>query len=45
MRNAKLALLLFMLRIFAANNHYHTMAANDLTAITTRFHWGAYFHD
>jgi hypothetical protein len=33
-----LALFLFMFRIFGADNHYHTLAANDFTAITARFY-------
>jgi hypothetical protein len=33
----QLPLLLFMLGVFATDNHYNTIAANDFAVLTTRF--------
>jgi hypothetical protein len=33
-----LALFLFMLRVFAADNHHNTIAADYLAMLTARFH-------
>ena len=33
-----------MLRVFATDNHYYTLAADDLAMLTARFDRGAYFH-
>src|SRR2546421_13025104 len=43
--NICLALFLFMLWIFATDNHHNTIAADYLAAVTTRFHRGTYFHN
>src|SRR5215467_418891 len=40
----QLPLLLFMLGVFATDNHHNTLPADDLAVLTAWFNRGAYFH-
>jgi hypothetical protein len=44
-RYSLLTLLLFMLRIFTANDHHNAVTPDNLTVLTTRFYRGTYFHE
>jgi hypothetical protein len=44
-RPYRLALPLFMLRVFTTNDHHHAIAPNHLTVLAARLDRCAYFHN